>query len=85
MKTSEHLKNPLWATLPSQVRADIDALVMEGHKLQAVQLVRDALKEPRPGIYECFLCWGAWRAGYDPDRTAPTCASPELIVIARKP
>jgi hypothetical protein len=48
------MKNPLWATLPTQVRAEVDALVMEGRKLQAVQVVRNALKEPRPGIYECM-------------------------------
>jgi hypothetical protein len=48
------MNNPLWATLPSQVRAKVDALVLEGRKLQAVQAVRDALKEPRPGLYECL-------------------------------
>jgi len=48
------MKNPLWATLPGQVRAEVDTLVMEGRKLHAVQVVRDALKEPRPGIYECL-------------------------------
>jgi hypothetical protein len=48
------VKSPLWAALPSQARAEIDALVMEGRKIQAVQVVRDALKEPRPGLYECM-------------------------------
>jgi hypothetical protein len=32
----------------------VDAFVMEGRKLQAVQAVRDALSEPRPGIYDCM-------------------------------
>ena len=48
------MENPLWAALPGQVRAEVDALVMEGRKLQTVQAIREALKEPRPGIYECM-------------------------------
>jgi hypothetical protein len=54
MRTSEHMENPLWAALPGQVRTRVDALVREGSKLRAVQVVRDALGEPRPGIYECM-------------------------------
>ena len=48
------MENPLWAALPGQVRAEVDALVMEGRKLQVVRVVRDALTEPRLGIYECL-------------------------------
>jgi hypothetical protein len=48
------MENPMWAALPGQARAEVDALVMQGRKLQAVQLIRDALTDPRPGIYECL-------------------------------
>jgi hypothetical protein len=47
------MKNPLWETLSAQVHAQVDALVMKGHKLQAVKVIREALEEPRPGLYEC--------------------------------
>ncbi|MCW2883970.1 MAG: hypothetical protein JWL58_832 [Streptosporangiaceae bacterium] len=48
------MKNPLWETLPTQVRAEVDALVMKGHKLRAVKVIRETLEEPRPGLYECM-------------------------------
>jgi hypothetical protein len=48
------VKNPLWGALPAQVRAQVDALVEKGHKLKAVKVVREALDEPRPGLYECI-------------------------------
>jgi hypothetical protein len=48
------MTNPLWRALSSQVRAQVDALVMKGHKLQAVKVIRDSLEEPRPGLYECM-------------------------------
>jgi hypothetical protein len=35
--------------LSSQVREQIDALVMNGSKLQAVKVIRDSLGDGRPG------------------------------------
>jgi len=40
--------------LSSQVRAQVDDLVMKGQKLQAVKVIRDALGDRRPGLYECM-------------------------------
>ncbi|MEU6710643.1 hypothetical protein ABZ897_04105 [Nonomuraea sp. NPDC046802] len=40
--------------LPAQMRAQVDDLVMKGSKLQAVKVIREALGEPRPGLYECL-------------------------------
>jgi hypothetical protein len=48
------MKNPLWGALPARVRAQVDALVLKDHKLQAVKVVREALEEPRPGLHECM-------------------------------
>jgi hypothetical protein len=48
------MKNPLWGALSPQVRAQLDALVQRGHKLQAIKVVREAVKEPQPGLYECM-------------------------------
>jgi hypothetical protein len=40
--------------LSSQVREQVDALVMNGSKLQAVKVIRDSLGDGRPGLYECM-------------------------------
>lgn len=48
------VRNPLWRVLSSQVRAQVDAHVLKGQKLQAVKVIRDSLEEPRPGLYECM-------------------------------
>lgn len=48
------MNNPLWEALPAQVRAQVDDLVTKGNKLQAVKVIREALEEPRPGLYECM-------------------------------
>ena len=39
--------------LSRQVRGQVDDLVMQGRKLQAVKVVRDSLGDRRPGLYEC--------------------------------
>ena len=48
------MNNPLWETLSAQARTRVDDLVMKGYKLQAVKAIREALEEPRPGLYECM-------------------------------
>ncbi|ACZ87239.1 hypothetical protein [Streptosporangium roseum] len=48
------MNNPLWEDLPAQVRAQVDGLVTNGNKLQAVKVIREVLEEPRPGLYECM-------------------------------
>lgn len=47
------MDNQLWDALPGQVRARVDELVTRGNKLQAVNVVREALREPKPGLNEC--------------------------------
>lgn len=48
------MESQLWTALPGEVQAEIDTLVVQRRKIQAVQAIRDALQEPQPGIYECM-------------------------------
>lgn len=48
------MNNPLWKAMSAQTRAQVDDFVMKGHKLQAVKVIREALQDLRPGLYECM-------------------------------
>jgi hypothetical protein len=48
------MKNPLWERLPVEIRSRVDELIADGSKLQAIVAIRNALDEPRPGIFECM-------------------------------
>ncbi|WP_141584015.1 hypothetical protein [Actinomadura sp. WMMA1423] len=47
------MENPLWNRLPAEVRAQVDALVLDDQKLAAVKAVLDASREPRTSLHEC--------------------------------
>jgi hypothetical protein len=48
------MKHPLWQRIPSELRSRVDALIAEDGKLGAIKAIRDAVDDPRPGLYECM-------------------------------
>ncbi|MFC6013324.1 hypothetical protein [Nocardia lasii] len=46
------MKHSLWERLSPESRAQVDELIVRHRKLPAIMVVRDALDDPRPGIFE---------------------------------
>jgi hypothetical protein len=67
------MENPLWGVLSAQVRDRIDELLLKGHRIQAVKVIRDAAPEPLPGLPECLDLLGERYAALGkPVHRAPT-------------
>jgi hypothetical protein len=54
------MDSTLWAALPETVRQRIDGLIAQDRRIHAVAALREALPEPKPGLYDC-LDTVAWR------------------------
>ncbi|MDH6580256.1 hypothetical protein [Kitasatospora sp. MAP5-34] len=44
----------MWDALATDVREQVDGLLIKGHRIHAIKVIRDASPEPVPGIHECL-------------------------------
>ncbi|MFG2006649.1 hypothetical protein ACGFNU_46635 [Spirillospora sp. NPDC048911] len=48
------MDSQFWNALPEDALVRVDGLIRAERKIQAIQVLRESLPEPRPGLYDCM-------------------------------
>jgi hypothetical protein len=48
------MESQFWNALPEDALIRVDELIRAERKIQAIQVLRESLPEPRPGLYDCM-------------------------------